>query len=429
MNNYIIGGVALRKIISFILIIFILIWSYNLFIDNFIKIDKPEVKPYKGVINILDTPIEEGYRHSYRKWLQDRIAGFERNNPGIYMELVSGEETPDIVPITLNFSDFSLLESLDDHLDGDEREGFKHQVLKPLAYDKELKAIPIAMSTYVLYINLEKFDQKGIMAPLNGEWTYEEFIDILGELTYVDPDDEVDEYGLMAPMGLGNYHIWGIILSDGAEMINPRRLRYNFYGEKAIKGLERVIDLRNEYAVVPSTFGKVDRDAAWKMFHEDQNIAVYIGGSWDIRALDKSYGDEGGFNFDIASYPTGDKGLPMVLSNDIISYGVMSDSDSKKVEACAKFLKYLTTDSSQRELEDVGLFTVKRGIDDMYNDNMKMKRIEESLAHVQYIPFVDDWMGIEAIIHEEISKAISAEKPSYEAIEEAKNRIDEITEK
>ena len=33
----------------------------------------------------------------------------------------------------------------------------------------------------------------------------------------------------------------------------------------------------------------------------------------------------------------------------------------KKTEMCVKFLKYLTKESNQKSLEEIGLFTVKEG--------------------------------------------------------------------
>lgn len=428
----------MRRIISFILVIFIFIWSYNLFINNFIDLEKPEDEPYKGIIKIWDMPIGGSHRYNHRRWLQDKISSFERKNPGIYIELTSMddkvkihkdmEDIPDIVSVDLNFSDFNILESLDDYFIKEELEEFKHQVLKPLTYEKELKAVPIGMSTYALYLNLEKFNERGVSPPLNGDWTYEEFVDILKKLTYHSQEDEIDEFGFVSPVDLGHYNIWGIILSDGGELINPKRLEYNFYGEKATKGLEKVIDLKNKYKVVPDGFGIVDEKDAWKMFYEEQNVAVYITGSWAVKTLDELYKSGDGFNFDIANYPIGNKGLPVVLNNGIVSYGVMKNDNTKKTEACVEFLKYLTSDSSQRSLEDIGLFTVKRGIKDMYADNIKMKKIEESLSYTEYIPFIDNWAKIESIIHEEVKKAILGEKLSYEAIEDAKMKIDEINE-
>ncbi len=428
----------MRRIISYILIVFIFLWSYNLFVNNFIDLEQEEEQTYKGLIKIADIGGNGSYGYNHHRWMQKNIDDFERKNPGIYIEWIPMddkveshkdiEDIPDIVSVDLNFSDFNILESLDDYFTKDELEEFKHQVLKPLNYKKDLKAIPIAMASYGLYLNLEKFNQRGVSPPLNGDWTYEEFVDSLKELSYSSAEEEIEEYGFMAPVGIGNYNVWGIILSDGGEIIDPRRLEYNFYGEKATKGLEKLTDLRNKHKVVAESFGFADEKDGWKMFYEEQNLAVYITGSWAVDKLDKLNKDGEGFNFDLANYPVGDKGLPVVLNSDIVSYGIIKDDDPAKIKACVEVLKYLTADSNQRSLEGTGLFTVKRGINDMYTDNIRMKKIEESLSYTEYIPFTDNWKQIEAIMQDELKQAILGKKLSYEAIEDAKRKIDKINE-
>ena len=75
----------------------------------------------------------------------------------------------------------------------------------------------------------------------------------------------------------------------------------------------------------------------------------------------------------------------------------MKSDVPKNVDMCVKFLKYLTIDSNQKTLEDIGLFTVKTDIKDMYMDNIKMKRIEENLQYTQYIPLIENFSEIEKI--------------------------------
>ena len=432
----------MRKIISFILICFILIWTYNIFINNFIELEDVEEEPYKGIIKIWDVPrisVDTGSRYG---WMQSKIRAFEKKNPGVYIELNSmnwdelynnikdnkdTDEMPDIIPIDSNFLDFSMLEPLDDYFDKEELEEFKHQVLKSVKYNKELMAVPVGMTTNIMYLNLDKFNERGVTLPLNNNWTYEEFLEILKQLKIDSNDEEsIDEYGFISHIGPDNYDVWGIILSDGGEFINHKRIEYSFYGEKAIKGLEKVIDLKHKYNVVPDYFGIINEKEAWEMFYKEQKVAVYATGTWAVNVLDKSYKNGDGFNFDIVNYPTGDKNLPVALSNGIVSYGVIKNDNPKKVEMCIKFLKSLTNTSNQKSLEEIGLFTVKRNIKDMYMDNIKMKKIEESLSYTEYIPFMDNWTEINCIIQEEIRKAILGEKPSYEAIEDAKIEIDRL---
>ena len=430
----------MRKIIYFILFCFILIWTYNLFINNFIVLEKVEEEPYKGIIKIWDVPWDNISKNNYYRWLQEKIKAFERQNPGVYIELTTIdkdslnlsmednnilEDMPDIIPINSHFSNFNRLEALDQYFTKDELEQFKYHVLKSTTYNDELIAIPIGISTNVIYINLDKFHGRGVSPPINGNWTYEEFVDTLKQLTYdSDEDGIIDEYGFIGSIGNNNYDIWGIILSDGSELINSKRMEYNFYGEKAIKGLEKVIDLKEKHKVVPDYFGIINEKDAWEMFYKDQKAAVAIGGAWKSDYLEQLYQNGEGFNFDIAYYPTGDKGLPAVLSNDIVTYGIIKTEDSKKIKMCVKFLKYLTNESNQRSLENLSLFTVKRGIKDMYTENIKMKKIEENLVYTEYIPLLDNWIEIDAIIQENIRQSILGKKVSYEAIEDAKIEID-----
>ena len=434
----------MRKIISIILVGFIIVWTYNLFIDKIIFKEKVEEEPYRGIIRIWDIQRSDISTGSMYPWLKDRIRAFEKRNPGVYIEYVQTdmesiynaingktdeEELPDIIPVDSNFLYFNLLEPLEEYFTDKEIEDFKHQVLKAVAYKEKMVAVPVATSTNVLYLNLDKFHERGVSPPVNNSWTYEEFIDTLKKLNYdSDGDGIIDEYGFISYMGEGCYNIWSILLSDGAEFINPKRLEYNFYGEKAIKGLERLVKLKKE-EVVPPSFGVISQKEAWELFYKEQKAAAIITGAWANIFLDNLYKSGEGFNYDIANFPTGDKNLPVILSDDIFSYGVVKSKDSKKTAMCVKFLKFLTTDDNQRSLENVGLFTVKRGIEDMYLDNPKMKKIEESLVYTEYIPFIDHKREIDAVVQEEILNVILGNKSSSEAIEDAKSQIDNISNK
>jgi len=437
---------GVRKILSVILIGFIVLWTYNLFIDNIIVLEKPEEKPYRGIIRIWDIPRQDMRINSTYSWMADKIRAFEKRNAGVYIEfvqvdmdaiydaLVNGnvepDEMPDIIPVDANFFDFSLLEPLDEYIKEDEIEEYKHQVMKSVTYNDRIMAIPVAMSTNVMLINLDRFNERGVSPPLGGDWTYDEFVDTLKHLKYdSDGDGIIDEYGFISSIEANSYDLWPIILSDGGEFINPKRKEYNFYGEKAIKGLERVIALKEKYDVVPDYFGIIDERDAWQMFYQDRKAAMYITGTWAVNYLDSLYKSGEGFNFDVVNFPKGDKNLPVILSDDIISYGVLKDDNPKKVEMCVNMLKYLTTPRNQKTLENLGLFTVKRDIEDMYMENPRMKKIEELLNYTIYVPFIDNKKEIDAIINEEVRKAILGEKSSSQAIEDAKMEIDRLTNK
>lgn len=434
----------MRKIVTIILVGFILLWTYNLFIDNIIVLEEVKEEPYRGIIKIWDVSREDMNLSSMYPWLGNKIRAFEKRNPGVYIEYikvdmksiydalngkVEEDEAPDIIPVDSSFLYFNMLEPLNDYFNDEELESFKHQVLKSVTYNDNIVAVPVAMSTNVLYMNLDMFHERGVSPPVNGDWTYEEFVDTLKKLNYdSDGDGELDQYGFLTHLGSNCYNIWGIILSDGAEFINPKRLQYNFYGEKALKGLEKAVKLKKDYKVLPDSFGTIGEKEAFEMF-KNKKVATFITGAWAADYLDKLYKSGEGFNFDVANFPKGDKNLPVILSNDIVSYGVIRNDDPKKTKMCSNFLKYLTNESNQRSLESIGLFTVRRKIDDMYADNIKMKKIEGYLKYTEYVPFIDNMYKIDTIIQEEIKMAILGNKTSVEAIEDAKIKIDSLTNK
>lgn len=341
---------------------------------------------------------------------------------------MKGADGPDIIPISYKFDDFEKLEVLDKYFSKEELDEFRDEALKATTYDDKLIGIPFAMNTYVMYLNLDLFNERGVSSPHDGNWTYEEFVETLKSLTFdFDGDGLIDHYGFVSFVEPNYYNIWGLILGDGADILDCKRENYSFYGEEAVKGIDRVLDLKYKYEVTPEFFGIIGEEECWEMFSIDKNVAVYPTGSWAVKALFDLQNNGEGFNFDVANYPSGDEKTPRVLTSSIASFGIVKDEDIKKTEMCVKFLKFLMGESNQRTLEKLGLFSVKKGIDNMYMDNFRMKKIESSLDHVVVLPKEKNWEKIDVILQEELKKAILKEKSSKEAIEDAKKRVEELT--
>lgn len=415
----------MRRIISFILIVFILVWSYNLFINSFIELEEIEEEPYKGIIKIEAMDVE-----GFPQWLRPKLRNFERANSGVYIDIVSvdSNEIGDIIPINYASEDFAIFQPLNDYFENEDLDKFRVGVLESLYYNEELLGLPIGLGNYCIYINVDKFNERMISPPLNGNWTYEEFVETLEKFKQSPRENGIiKEYSLLAPMDKDNYNIWGLILVHGGEYINYKRSRYNFYGEKAIKGLEELINLKFKYGALPDFFGIINEEISREMFIKDENVAVYIGDSFSLKTLEDNYRDGEGFNFNIVDFPSGDKNTRATLNNYLFSYGIVESQDPKKVDMCVKLLKYLTRDSNQRTLEEIRLFTVKNTIKDMYKDNITMKKLEEGLDYSIYIPLIDNYLKIEEIIHGELQAALLGEKKSYEAIETAKTRVENLS--
>lgn len=432
----------LNYILAILLLGFILYWTYNIFFNDLFPVVEVEEEPYKGIINIWDYPrlnVETGSRYS---WVEEKIESFEKKHPGVYVKFTpmkwndledleknfSQGNKPDIIPVNNGFNYINMLESLDDYFEDEELKSIKIQAINGVKYEGKMIAYPVALTTYSMYLNLDLFSKKGISPPNNGNWSYEEFVETLKELTYKEEEEKINNYyGFNSFITSGYYNLWGIILSDGGEIFDEKTNEYVFFGEEVVKGLEKVIDLRVKYEVTPDYFGLMKEQECWEMFYKDKTVAVYPTGSWAVKVLEDLEEKGEGFNFDVVNYPIGSRNMPIVVSDGIIRYGIIEQEDEKKKEMCVEFLKSLTEDRNQRSLEDIGLFTVKKDLDNMYINSPKMKKIEESIPYTYYLPIVDNWVDIDRIIQEEIKMAILGEKLSHEAIGDGKNRIEKLT--
>lgn len=399
---------------------------------------------WKGVITLWDFPrlnIKTGSRYG---WIMDKIRRFEKQNPGVYIDLtpidwesgpiklevaLKSGNLPDIAPIGTDFvfMNDEILEPLDNYFTQKEINRFKGQAIRSVTYNGKMWGVPFMMTTYGMYLNLEIFRSRGVEPPVDGNWTYDEFIEKMKKLTWdSDNDGEIDQYGFVSFIKPNYYNIWGIILSDGAEIIDEKTNNYVFYGEKAIKGLYKVVDLKEKYKITPEEFGLINENNAWSMFYKDKKVAVYPTGSWAVNVLNKAYYSGTGFDFAIANYPIGDRKIPISVNNCVSAYGITKQKDKQKLEMCIKFLKFIINDDFQRELEELGVFTVKRDIKDMYLDNPEMKKLEDCLYYTKTIPRHREWKEIDRILQNQIRLAVIGEKTPEEATEEAKKQVEQM---
>jgi len=429
-----------------ILIIFVLFAPHILMrpqIDELVdKIFIREIE-WKGIITVRDYPrldISTGYKYS---WITKKIKEFERSNPGVFIEFkpldsefghieldtaIKTNSYPDIAPVGTNFEIISkgILEPLDEYLTKEEIEDYKAQAISAVQYQNKIWGIPYMMESYCLFLNLDLFNQIGVTPPQDGNWTYEEFLKSLKQLTHdKDGDGKADTYGFNSYIMPNSYNTWGIILSDGGEIVDYKTGRYKFYGKDAVSGLKKLVDLKLIHKVTPEDFGINNPRGAWKSFAVDKKIAVYPGKSSLVNSL-KALNNVGkGFNFGVANYPIGEEGIPISAGNTVTAYGIFKQEDKAKLKMCVKFLKHLVDDESQSELYKQGVFPVKKSAGEIYKNDKLMSSIEKSLYYSKPIGMHSKWILIDDILQSQIRMAILGKKTSEEAIMDAKQRIEQ----
>ncbi|QXM06477.1 ABC transporter substrate-binding protein [Crassaminicella indica] len=408
------------------------------------NIEKKE-ESFKGVITLWDYPhldIKTGRRYS---WILSKIKKFEKENPGVYIDLkpinvasgpieietaIKMKNYPDIAPVGADYSIIqkNVLEPVDEYLSRKELDDYKPQALAAVQADGKIWGFPCMMSTYTLFLNLDLFREEGVNPPKNGNWTYDEFVEALKKLTKdKDGDGNIDTYGFNAFIGANDYNIWGILLSDGAKIFD-KKLKYQFYGEKAASGLRKLVDLKLKFKVTPEYFGENSEKEAWESFYKEKKVAVYPTGTWAVNHLYKLKNQGKGFEFDVASYPVGDRGESIAICKNTSAYGIFKQEDKKKLKMCVKFLKFITDEKFQKELDTLGVFPVKKSAGQIYKNDRIMSKIENWLENSKNIKTPNTWTAIEGIIQSQIRQVLLGNKSVEEALKDAKSKVSSYNE-
>ena len=409
--------------------------------ENYEKSLEPEhtKTEWTGVITLWDYPrldIRNGTRFN---WIKSKIRQFERQNPGVYIELRALDwkdgpsflkaaaktgANPDIAPIGSDYFFISggYLEELDSCISLEERADFIGSVLETATYNGKLYGIPWMMTGYTMLLNTDRFNERNVSLPENGEWTYEQFVEALKQLTYdTDGKGGTDVYGFNSFIEPGYYNTFGIIMSDGAQIIDETAEKYIFNTPEALSGLTKLYDLKYKYKVAHPGFGAMNENQAWSTFLDGKS-AVYIGGSWTVPLLRNSQSN-GGMSFTVAKFPTGKSDVPLSISSTTCSYAVFRHKDEGKSKVCADFIKYISSAETQGELANFGYFPVRKSGKYLYENDKEMYTIQQSLYFAEHLPKVSNWSEIDLILQTKIKETIQGNISPEQALKDADRLI------
>jgi len=403
----------------------------------------PEKSEWTGVITLWDYPrldIRNGTRFS---WIKNKIKQFEKLNPGVYIEFrelnwkdgpgflkaaAKIGANPDIAPVGSDYFFMSggFLEELDSFISIEDRADYIYSVLDTAEYNGKLYGMPWMMTGYTIILNTDSFNEKNVGLPEKGEWTYGQFVDALKQLTYdTNGKGGPDVFGFNSFIEPGYYNTFGIIMCDGAQIIDEETGRYVFNTPEALSGLTKLCDLKHKHKVTHPDFGIMDENQAWSSFLKGE-VAVYIGGSWTVPVLRYSQGGEG-MNFTVAKFPTGKSEVPLSISSTTCSYAVFKQEEESKRKVCADFVKFITSAEFQADLENLGYFPVRKSGKHLYENDKEMYTIQQNLYFAEHLPKVDNWNEIDIVLQTKIREAIVGDISPEKAIKEAESLIQGLT--
>lgn len=447
------GGIRMKKreykvfhiFLCLFLVVFIVLGPYYLInyrpnSVDYSKKNKAQEPGWQGIITLWDYPRLDKKTGTNFGWMYEKIRAFEKANPGVYIKFtpLSWEKgpikintaaklggLPDIVPIGNDYGlmNRGVLEELNPYLTGDEIQDFRENALKAVTYQNKIYGIPWMMTTYTMVLNLDLFNERGVEPPVDGQWTYEEFVSKMESLTFDSKgNNKIDRYGFNSFIEPGYYNTWGILLSDGAKVFNEK-MQYSFNDDKALSGLTKLMDLKLKYGITHPDFGTNNSNQSWTNFYKDQNIAVYPVGTWALNVLDNLQKEGTGLNYGIAGFPKGNLGKSITLNNTVGSYGMVNQESEEKKQVIISFLKFLIKEEYQKDLIRLGVFPARKSIGNIYTDDTNMTMIYEELQNANIVFNHPYWKEIDEILQREIQQGVLGNKSPEQVLKDAEEKI------
>lgn len=398
---------------------------------------------WRGVITVWDYPRLNTSNGTKLSWMTAKVKAFEKLYPGVYIDFKELDQSsgtsllkaaaitgayPDVAPVGSDYYFMSqgYLEELDSYITEAERQEFIDTALDSASHAGKLYGLPWMMTGYTLLINTRLFSERNVDLPKDGNWTYEQFVEAMKKLTYdTNRKGGPDVVGFASSIQPGNYSIYGLLLSDGAEVINRQNGDYSFYGAEALAGVQKLWQLKYEHKVTSQSFGEATAGEVLASFINGKT-AVITAGSWTVPYLRSL--QSGSMEFTTANYPRGSAQQQVLLDSNTCSFAVFKQTDENKKRMCVEFVKFLTSADNQEELKNYGYFSARKASADLYQNDKEMSMIQRSLSFVEPVPRHKNWEQIDLILQSRIKAAVNGELSPEQAIQEARELLRKYTE-
>lgn len=321
--------------------------------DGFFPLPGKEEVITVGVFSDSYWEVQNGY--SYRI-LEDAIALFETENPGVRVEYVSGilkEDYPEWLAEQLvlgkapdvfllfgeSFSDLAEIGALRDlsSLIGKDEdfdpEAFYSSAFASGKYGEKQYALPYECAPRLMFVNKTILDEAGIAIP-DKDWTWDDFYEICRAVTRdLDGNGVPDRYGVVG-------YTWADAFdANGVALFDERGRECYFTDEKvtqAILFMEKLEGLSNGYQVTGRDFD-LGRVAFQPMLFSEYRA---------YKSYPLSMKKYSGFDWECISMPAGESGSSRSQLNTLMV--AMNDSTSH-TRAAWEFMKLLSADERVQE--------------------------------------------------------------------------------
>lgn len=364
-----------------------------------------------------------GYDSGYlKKELDNGIAGFEKANKGVKVEIVSvgwdelnskivslyqAGDAPDIMLTgsrTLKqLASLGVAEDLSSYITDDFKSKRVESVLATGQVDGKQYGIPMAFSSRALYYRSDLIE----MAPTNWDELFETAKKVHAENS--------DVYGFAIPTDItsGTDELLNFIYqNDGALVDDKGNITFS---TDANAGTLEYLKKFNDEGLVPDVVSTARADQA-KLF-ANGNLAMFVSGPWEQETLDAA-ADKAPYK--VAVLPAGVKQAETLVTD---SYVISSISKNK--ELAWKFVEFMGQPEYQRPVSEAfGWFPIlKEEFNDERFESEFMQAFAASIEYGVSEPQVEDWDSFNKAFLTAVQKAVTGEMGAKEALDEAQAEV------
>ena len=364
-----------------------------------------------------------GYDSGYlKKELDNGIAGFEKANKGVKVEIVSvgwdelnskivslyqAGDAPDIMLTgsrTLKqLASLGVAEDLSSYITDDFKSKRVESVLATGQVDGKQYGIPMAFSSRALYYRSDLIE----MAPTNWDELFETAKKVHAENS--------DVYGFAIPTDItsGTDELLNFIYQNDGALVDDKG-NITFSTDANVGSLEYLKKFNDE-GLVPDVVSTARADQA-KLF-ANGNLAMFVSGPWEQETLDAA-ADKAPYK--VAVLPAGVKQAETLVTD---SYVISSISKNK--ELAWKFVEFMGQPEYQRPVSEAfGWFPIlKEEFNDERFESEFMQAFAASIEYGVSEPQVEDWDSFNKAFLTAVQKAVTGEMGAKEALDEAQAEV------
>jgi multiple sugar transport system substrate-binding protein len=403
-----------------------------------------------------------------QEWLLQTIDEYERLNPQVHIEFTrlswskGGERMdiaafagrpPDVAGSVLNlkYVQAGLLASLDDYLDEEIpdmpgvrwRDDIHPPILKDMQWEGRTWAFPWYKEGFVILLNRDILEERGVDPPAEGHWTWEEFLEAMRRLTFDrDGDGTTDVYGIGYNTGRQKWEAYSFLFAEGMRILSDDQREQRIDSPATRRGIQRLLTLEYDEKVALPGAGGITDSTTWSAFSgPERRLAATCQGLWAIKATEiqnqrleefKAENPEATdlpdpVRIAVALYPQM-PGQPQRMA----SYGVgclmvfNRPYDPKRTREAARFARYITLQAGQLINREAGLFPSRISTGNLFDDDPRYKSIWPYIPDAISPPVHPAWFQLDQVIGEQLQLALLKRIGVDEAVTRMGNRMQMI---